>query len=156
DADLLLSRAMALIGDWQIPRAYASAQRAGKLAASAAQSGAAQCVRGILERVMGRFDEGDANLQQSLPLLDPQPVWYALATYQIGLTSMMRADARGLVENHAPARALHARPDQVLTASLSQTYSAVAEWWRGNPEQAAAMAQEMFGWIDLTEELAGG
>jgi LuxR family maltose regulon positive regulatory protein len=70
------------------------------------------------------------------------------------MTSMITGDALRLYNDLEPVRVRHTRLNEMLVVVLSQTYSAFAEWWRGHGERAAAMAQEMFAWIDRTADVA--
>jgi ATP/maltotriose-dependent transcriptional regulator MalT len=159
DVELLLRRGMALLGDWQLPRAYECSLTASALLGDDATSprfGAVLGLRGALERVLGMPEEGTANLNRAAALVDEQSFWFCLVHYFFGLKAMMEADAGAVATVFAPVRARHARPEEILTAVLAQMFTAFAEWWRGNPDVAVALANEMFGWIDLTENMTEG
>lgn len=159
DVDLLLAWAIALLGDWQIPRAYELTLRADALLTDdspAALRGAVLTIRATLERTTGHVAEGNANLRKALPLVDPDSMFGVFAEFGFGMEAMMRGDAAAAVANYERARARHTHSEQILIACLAQLYSAYGEWCRGNPERTIALAHEMQPWIDRTAALAVG
>jgi LuxR family maltose regulon positive regulatory protein len=158
DINLLLARGMTLLADWQLPRAHDTVLKAAALLTEhspPALRGAVLGLRGTLDRAVGRFDEGNENLRVALTLVDDESFWGMLARYQNAMLPLHYADAGGVIEALATCGVVRPnRANQVLVPMLAQTYRALGEWWRGNPERALALASEMFGWIDLTEELA--
>ncbi len=159
DVELLLRRSMTLLADWQLPRAYETILRASALVedgASPEREGAVIGLRGALKRATGKQEEGLANLLRAVPLVEKDTFWYCLVHYFLGITAVFEADAGAVDASFAPVRARHTRPEEIVTSSLAQTYTAMAEWWRGRPGRAAAMASDLFGWIDITEKAVEG
>jgi len=159
DVELLLRRSMTLLSDWQLPRAYETILRASKLIDDGLmpeREGAVLGLRGALERALGRQEEGLAHLQRAAPLVEQDPFWFCLVHYFVGLGSLLEADAGAVDASFALVRARHSRPEEIITSSLAQMFTAMAEWWRGHPGRAAAMASDLFGWIDLTEKAVEG
>ncbi len=159
DVELLLRRSMTLLGDWQLPRAYETILRAWKLieeGVSPERKGAVLGMRGALERAQGRQEEGLAHLLAAVPLVEKDTFWYCLVHYFIGIGVIFEADAGKTDASFAPVRARHEHVEELVTSSLAQTFTAMAEWWKGNPGRAAAMASDLFGWIDVTEKTVEG
>ena len=157
DINLLLSRTMALLGDWQLPRAHDTAVKAAELVRDDTppeQRGAILALRGTLERTIGKVDEGNENLRRSLPLVEDGTFWSSFAHYQLGMIAMTQADAGRMVTELEPVRVRPVRPDLALVPVLAQTYSAYGEWWRGHPDNAIALARELFSWIDVIQDVA--
>jgi len=157
DINLLLARGMTLLGDWQLPRAHDCAVKAAALLdehSTPGQHGAVLGLRGTLERTVGKLDEGNANLQRALPLVEDGTFWAALTRYQAGMQPMYHADAGALVDSVAKTVVVPKKADEVLVSCLATTYLALGEWWRGFPDRAIAYARQMFPWIDMTESIA--
>jgi LuxR family transcriptional regulator, maltose regulon positive regulatory protein len=154
DIQLSLSRSMALLGDWQLPRAYETAVKAAALVTGEtppAVRGAVLAIRGTLERTVDKFDEGNANLHRAMELAEG--FWRTLAQYQLGLIPLHEADAGRAVRTLEPACVRPSRADQALIPVLAATFTAYAEWWRGNPDRAVALAHELFEWIDVAKDV---
>src|SRR5690349_12622549 len=79
-----------------------------------------------------------------------------LVPYFLRLTAMMEGDAGAASRVFASVRARHTRIEDMMTAVLGQTFTGLAQWWRGNPEETIALANEMFRWIDLSETFVAG
>jgi LuxR family maltose regulon positive regulatory protein len=159
DVELLLVRGMALLGDWQFPRAYECTLKASALLGSdltAPHIGAVLGLRGGLERTLGFFEEGTANLRRAALLVEADTFWYCLIHHFIGLQTVMEADAGAAAAAFANVRARHRRMTEIMPAVLAQTFSAQAEWWCGRPEEAIRLAGEMLPWINITERATEG
>ncbi|HYC88535.1 MAG TPA: LuxR C-terminal-related transcriptional regulator [Thermoanaerobaculia bacterium] len=159
DLELLLARGMALLGDWQIPRAYICALRAIELLQddpAAPRYGPAVGLRGAIERALGRHDDATEHLRRAVPLVASDPFWHSFVHYFLGMATMLEADAGGIAEAFAPVRARHQHPKEIVGAVLAQTFTAFGAWWRGEPDEAMRLANETFAWIDLTERLIEG
>ena len=159
DAELLLRQGMALMGDWQLPRAYECTVRASELVqlpAFANRLGPVLGLRGALEKALGHLDEGNAKLREAAPLVEHEVFWFSLVHYFLGLTCLMEADAGAVEKSFESVRARHAIPQQIMPAVLAQMFTAFAEWWRGNPDHAVALANEAFAWIDVIAPLNEG
>jgi LuxR family transcriptional regulator, maltose regulon positive regulatory protein len=159
DVELLLRHSMTLLGDWQLTRAYETVLRAAQLVArgvSPEHEGAVLGMRGAAETSLGRKEEGLANLRRAVPLVAEDTFWFGLVHYFLGSAAAFEADARAVDEGFAPVRSRHSRPEEIITAALAQTFTAMADWWRGRPGRAAAMASDLFGWIDITEKAVEG
>lgn len=159
DVELLLRRSMTLLGDWQLPRAYETILLAVKLVdegSSPARRGAVLGMRGALERALGRQEEGLAHLREAVPLVEKDTFWFCLVHYFLGITAVFQADAGAVDASFAAVRARHSRIEEIVTSSLAQAFTAMAEYWRGRPGRAAAMASDLFSWIDITEKAVEG
>ncbi len=159
DVELLLVRGMALLGDWQLPRAYETMLRATEVLGddpAAPQRGAVLGLRGALERALGRVDEGLIHLREAAPIVENDTFWYCLVHYFLGLTALLEADAGAMATAFTAVRARHTHPKEILTAVLAQTFTAFGAWWRGEPQEAVALANEAFGWIDVTADTIEG
>jgi LuxR family maltose regulon positive regulatory protein len=159
DINLLIAKGMALLGDWQLPRAYECTVRATELIDESTpppRQGAVYALHGALCRALGKHEEGLQLLERARPLVDENTFAYGLVHYFLGLTAMMEADAGAASRVFASVRARHTRIEDMMTAVLGQTFTGLAEWWRGNPEETIALANEMFGWIDISETFVEG
>ncbi|HEX6100502.1 MAG TPA: LuxR C-terminal-related transcriptional regulator [Thermoanaerobaculia bacterium] len=159
DVELLLRRGMTLLGDWQLPRAYETALRAAALVeqgVSPERKGAVLGLRGALERALGKQEEGLAHLREAVPLVEQESFWFCLVHYFLGITAVFEANAREVDASFAAVRARHSRMEEIVTSSLAQAFTGMAEWWRGHPGRAAAMASDLFSWIDITEKAVEG
>lgn len=159
DVELLLARGIALLGDWQIPRAYVTALRAVELLnddATAPRYGAVLGFRGAVECALGREQQGAANLRQAAPLVAGEPFWHSFVHYFLGLPTMLEGNAGAAAAAFASVRARHDDPREIVGAVLGQTFTAFAAWWRAQPGEAIALANETFAWIDLTERVIEG
>jgi len=159
DTELLLVRCVAYIADYQLNRAEETIRKLESLLGDTApptQRGALLSLRGSVGRMKGLEDIGTEDLEQARLLVEPGTFWSSMVSYQLGMNKMREADVPAIIEHLAEARAQHTRVEQVIIAVLAQTYTAYAEWWRGEPERLVARANEMFAWIDLTESVIGG
>lgn len=159
DVELLLRRGMSLLGDWQLPRAYETVLRAAQLVEEGAApdfAGPVLGLQGALERALNRQEEGLEKLRRAVPLVENDSFWYCLVHYFLGISAVFEADAASVDASFTLVRARHSRMEEIVTSSLAQTFTALAEWWRGHPGRAAAMASDLFGWIDITEKAAPG
>lgn len=159
DVELLLRRGMTLLGDWQLPRAYETVLRAAALVdggVSPERRGAVLGLRGALERALGKQEEGLAHLREAVPLVEQDSFWFCLVHYFLGITAVFEANAAGVDASFAPVRARHSRMEEIVTSSLAQAFTAMAQYWRGQPGRAAAMASDLFSWIDITEKAVEG
>ncbi|HET8772382.1 MAG TPA: LuxR C-terminal-related transcriptional regulator [Thermoanaerobaculia bacterium] len=159
DVELLLRRSMTLLGDWQLPRAYETILRASQLVdqgVSTERRGAVLGMRGALERALGKQEEGLAHLREAVPLVEQDSFWFCLVHYFLGITAVFEANAGAVDASFAPVRARHSRMEEIVTSSLAQAFTAMAQWWRGQPGRAAAMASDLFSWIDITEKAVEG
>lgn len=159
DVELLLARGIALLGDWQIPRAYVCALRAIELLhddPAAPRYGPAVGLRGAVERALGRHDDATEHLRRAAPLVATDPFWHSFVHYFLGMVTMLEADAGAVAEALAPVRARHQHPREIVGAVLAQTFTAFGAWWRGEPDEALRLANETFAWIDVTEGLIDG
>jgi hypothetical protein len=103
DAELLLRQGMALMGDWQLPRAYECTVRASelvKLPGFAGRLGPVLGLRGALEKALGHLAEGDAKLREAAPLVESEIFWFSLVHER------------------------HAVPQQIMPAVLAQMFTA--------------------------------
>ncbi|MFP5246505.1 MAG: LuxR C-terminal-related transcriptional regulator, partial [Thermoanaerobaculia bacterium] len=157
--ELMLLQSVAYIADYQLVRAAETVERTEALLdenSTPHQRGAILGVRGSLGRMTGQGDLGTADLERARELVAPDTFWFSMVSFQLGMNAMLTADVRRLGPALAEARAHHSRPEQVIIAVIAQTFTGQAELARGHPEEAVALANESFAWIDITEKVTAG
>jgi LuxR family transcriptional regulator, maltose regulon positive regulatory protein len=156
DVNLLLIRSLAAIHARQLEPAakfLALAEALLTPASPRGQRGALLGVRGILQRTKGRPEQAAADLEAARKLVEPGTFWATLVAYQLGMSALQSANASAIITALAAACSSYKRPEQAILAVSAQTVTAHAEWWRGDPERAVALARQTFRWISTTEKL---